>query len=143
MKRFTSSLVLGAFLVALAAPMALAQSTPTMPAKPAAEKSTPATPAKPAAEKSMKATSAPSHAGMHKATARMESTKKELVDLNSATKEELMKLPGMTDPWAEKIISDRPYSTKLDVLHKKVMPAAEYHKIRGLVIVKQAAPEKK
>jgi DNA uptake protein ComE-like DNA-binding protein len=130
MKRFTSSLVLGAFLVALAAPMALAQSTPTMPAKPAAEKST-------------KARSAPSHAGMHKATVRMETTKKEMVDLNSASKEELMKLPGMTDAWAEKIISDRPYKTKLDVLHKKVVPAAEYHKIRGLVIAKEAASEKK
>ncbi len=131
MKRLIPTLALCAFVLALAAPLALAAGAAATPAKPA-------TPAHQAKAMSTKAT-----ATEHKAMGRMESTRKERVDLNSASKEELMKLPGMTDAWADKIVADRPYKSRTELLHKKVVPATEYGKIRSWVTAKQAGAEKK
>ncbi len=67
------------------------------------------------------------------------------VDINSASKEDLMKLPGVTDELAQKIIDGRPYKTKLELTKKNVLTKAEYAKVRGHVIAKQEAkaPEAK
>ena len=56
------------------------------------------------------------------------------VDVNHATLDELLKVPGMTRPWALRILRFKPYRTKQDLLDEGVLPSAVYARIREYLI---------
>ena len=61
------------------------------------------------------------------------------LDINSATKDQLQALSGIGDVYSQKIIDNRPYRTKRDLVIKKVIPQATYEKIKDQIVAHQAA----
>ncbi|MCY7389566.1 MAG: helix-hairpin-helix domain-containing protein [Burkholderiales bacterium] len=88
---------------------------------------------KPAAAPAAKAAPAPAPAPAPAAE-----TKKEPMDINSATEKELATLPKIGDARAKAIIKGRPYNGKDDLINKKVIPQDAYDAIKDVIIAKQA-----
>lgn len=61
------------------------------------------------------------------------------VDINHASVEELLKVPGMTPSWAGRIVRFRPYRTKLDLVERGIVTSQVYDRIKDYVIAHQKA----
>lgn len=112
------TLLLAGALAAAAATGAFAQATqPATPARPATPPAAtaPATPARPAATTPQSA----------------------LIDINSATRAELMTLTGIGEARADAIIRGRPYRGKDDLPNRNIIPQGVYDGIKDKIIARQ------
>jgi len=62
----------------------------------------------------------------------------ERVDLNTASLEQLMKLPGMTRVWAARIVKFRPYRRKDELVDRGVVTGEVYARIKDWVVAHRA-----
>ncbi|ACA19600.1 helix-hairpin-helix motif [Methylobacterium sp. 4-46] len=138
--------VLAAATLLAATVPALAQAPATAPApKPAPAAPAPAAKPGPApAPSAAKPAAAPAAAPAAKpaaapaaAPAMTPPAKAVLIDINSATKEELDTLPGIGPARAEAIIKGRPYRGKDELLSRKIIPTNAYEGIKDKVIARQ------
>jgi len=60
------------------------------------------------------------------------------LDLNSASMDDLKALPGIGDAYAQKIVDNRPYQKKDQLVSRKIIPEAIYNKIKDRIIAMQA-----
>lgn len=77
-----------------------------------------------------------------KAETKKPEAKKALLDVNTASAEELRALPGIGEAYSKKIIDNRPYQKKDQLVSRKVIPESTYQGIKDQIIAKQAAAKK-
>lgn len=74
----------------------------------------------------------PAKGGTKKASANAE-----LLDLNSASLDELKRLPGVGDAYAARIVKGRPYRAKNELVQRSIVPAGVYDKFKDRVVARQ------
>ena len=94
--------------------------------------------ASPFASPAMPPGHAPIAAGQRKRPAVVE----HYVDINSAGRAELMTLPGIGSAEADKIVANRPYLTKTELVTKNVLPIGPYVSLKNLVVAMPKAKPK-
>ena len=62
--------------------------------------------------------------------------KADLVDINSASREQLVALSGIGEAYADDIIAGRPYKKKDELKTRKIIPEANYKRVAGKITVK-------
>ena len=107
-------------LVAAVAALVFAGSTALAQAKPAVAK-----------------TPVPKAAAAAPATAPATAPAGDLIDINTATKDQLMAAKGIGAAYADKIIKGRPFKSKDELWRKKIMSKGAYDKLKDQIIAKQ------
>jgi len=59
---------------------------------------------------------------------------KQLLDINTATADQLSALPGMGAAYAQRVITGRPYTAKNQLATRGILPKDEYERIRELIV---------
>jgi DNA uptake protein ComE-like DNA-binding protein len=58
------------------------------------------------------------------------------LDINTASKEQLLSLPGMSNEGADRIIAGRPYSSASELVSRRAVSQTEYDRIKDQVTAK-------
>jgi len=116
-----------ASLLATALTLGMMTATPSMAQTPQ--------PAAPAAKSENRMAPAPKAAAPDSKTTGM--AKDDLLDINSASADQLDALPGVGKVYSAAILKGRPYKGKDELVQKNILPQATYDKIKDKIIAKQ------
>jgi len=121
--------------------MTLALSAILAPAVPARAQEEAGSAWKAESKKARKPTAAQSKAAAAKAKARAKAKAEsdaKAIDINSATKDQLKTLTGITDAYADKIIAGRPYKSKAFLVTNNIIPESLFQTLRTRIVARQA-----
>ena len=61
----------------------------------------------------------------------------DVMDINSASADQLKTLPGIGDAYAKRIVAGRPYTAKNQLVTRGIVPQATYDRVQTLIIAKR------